>query len=84
MREWKLCWFGKEGEYDPRSPYFVRDFVCSEGGRLQGEEHCTEEVENYFGVVADEYAPRIGIQQKNDGQHTKAVMIRSKEYKYII
>lgn len=62
----------------------VRDFVCSEGGRLQGEEHCTEEVENYFGVVADEYAPRINIQQKNGPQHTKAVMIRSKDYKYIM
>ncbi len=62
----------------------VRDFVCSEGGRLQGEEHCTEVVENYFGVVADEYAPRINIQQKNGPQHTKAVMIRSKDYKYIM
>lgn len=48
------------------------------------EYHCTEEVENYFGVVADEYAPRIGIQQKNDGQHTKAVMIRTKDYKYVM
>ena len=62
----------------------VRDFVCSEGGRLKSEEHCTEEVENYFGVVADEYAPRINIQQKNGPQHTKAVMIRSKDYKYIM
>ncbi len=62
----------------------MRDFVCSEGGRLQNEKHCTEDVENYFGVVADEYAPRIGIQQKNDGQHTKAVMIRSKDYKYVM
>lgn len=62
----------------------VRDFVCSEGGRLQCEEHCTEEVENYFGVVADEYAPRINIQQKSGPQHTKAVMIRSRDYKYIM
>lgn len=62
----------------------VRDFVCSEGGRLNEESHCTEEVENYFGVVADEYAPRINIQHKNDGQHTKAVMIRTREYKYVM
>lgn len=62
----------------------VRDFVCSEGGRLQGEQHCTEEVENYFGVVADEYAPRINIQQKNGPEHTKAVMIRSRDYKYVM
>lgn len=62
----------------------VREFVCSEGGRLHGESQCTETVENYFGVVADEYAPRIGIQQKNGPQHTKAVMIRTKEYKYVM
>lgn len=62
----------------------VREFVCSEGGRLKGEEHCTEQVENYFGIVADEYAPRIHIQQKDGPQHTKAVMIRTKEYKYIM
>ena len=62
----------------------VRDFVCCEGGRLHSESHCTEEVENYFGVVADEYAPRINIQQKNGPQHTKAVMLRTKEYKYVM
>ena len=62
----------------------VREFVCSEGGRLKDEPHCTEEVENYFGIVADEYAPRIHIQQKNGPQHTKAVMIRTKEYKYVL
>lgn len=62
----------------------VRDFVCSEGGRLKNERHCTEEVENYFGIVADEYAPRIHIQQKDGPQHTKAVMLRTREYKYVL
>lgn len=62
----------------------VRDFVCCEGGRLQKEAHCTEEVENYFGVVANEYAPRISIQQKNGPQHTKAVMIRTENEKYVM
>lgn len=62
----------------------VREFVCSEGGRLHGEKHCTEEVENYFGVIADEYAPRIHIQQKDGPEHTKAVMICNREYKYIM
>lgn len=57
----------------------VREFVCSEGGRLKNEGHCTEQVENYFGIVADEYAPRINIQQKDGPQHTKAVMIRTQE-----
>lgn len=62
----------------------VRDFVCSEGGRLMSETHCTEEVENYFGVKADEYEPRISIQQRESGEHTKAVMIRDKNYKFIM
>lgn len=62
----------------------VRDFVCCEGGRLKNEPHCTEEVENYFGVVADEYAPRIGIQQRSGPEHTKAVMIRTESEKYIM
>ncbi len=62
----------------------VREFVCSEGGRLKEERHCTEEVENYFGIVADEYAPRIHIQQRDGAEHTKAVMLRTKEYKYVL
>lgn len=62
----------------------VRDFVCSEGGRLKSERHCTEEVENHFGIVADEYAPRIHIQQRDGAEHTKAVMIRTREYKYVL
>lgn len=62
----------------------VRDFVCCEGGRLKNEPHCTENVENYFGVIADEYAPRINIQQKNGPEHTKAVMIRTETEKYVM
>lgn len=62
----------------------VRDFVCSEGGRLESERHCTEEVENNFGIVSDEYAPRIHLQQSYGPEHTKAVMIRTKEYKYVL
>lgn len=62
----------------------VRDFVCSEGGRLDTERHCTEDVENNFGIVSDEYAPRIHIQQSYGPEHTKAVMIRTREYKYVL
>lgn len=61
----------------------VRDFVCSEGGRLENERHCTEEVENNFGIVSDEYAPRIHLQQSYGPEHTKAIMIRTKQYKYV-
>lgn len=62
----------------------VRDYVCCEGGRLMSETHCTEEVETYFGIKADDYEPRISVQQRNSGEHTKAVMIRDKQYKYVL
>ena len=62
----------------------VREFVCSEGGRLASERHCTEEIENNFGIVSDEYAPRIKLQQSYGAEHTKAVMIRTREYKYVL
>lgn len=62
----------------------TRQFVFCEGGRLMSEKHCTEEVETYFGIKADDYEPRISIQQRNTGEHTKAVMIRTNEYKYIL
>lgn len=62
----------------------VRDYVFCEGGRLMNETHCTEEVETYFGIKADEYEPRISIQQRNTGEHTKAAMIRDKDYKYVM
>lgn len=62
----------------------VRDYVFCEGGRLESEKHCTEQVENYFGVKADEYEPRITIQQSENNEHTKAVMIRNNDYKYVM
>ena len=62
----------------------VRDFVFCEGGRLMSETHCTEEVETYFGIKADDYEPRISVQQRQSGEHTKAAMIRNKQYKYVL
>lgn len=62
----------------------VRDYVCCEGGRLMSETHCTEEVETYFGIKADDYEPRISVQQRDTGEHTKAVMLRTKDYKYVM
>lgn len=59
-----------------------RDFVFSEGGRLTGEINCSEK--NLFINENDIYAPRLLLQQKEDGTHTKAAMIRSKEYKYVL
>lgn len=62
----------------------VRNFVFCEGGRLMSETHCTETVESYFGIKVDDYEPRISVQQRPTGEHTKAVMIRDKNYKYVM
>ncbi len=55
--------------------------VC-EGGRLIGEEHCMEYREKGFNPK-NLYAPRMLLQKKEDGTHTKAVMIRDQNYKYV-
>ncbi len=59
-----------------------RDFVVCEGGRLKGETHCMEYREKGFNPK-NLYAPRMLLQKKEDGTHTKAVMIRDTKYKYI-
>ena len=65
---------------DKNTPH--RDYVFSEGGRLIGETHCSEK--NLFVGEDAIYAPRLLLQMKEDGTHTKAAMIRSGEYKYIM
>lgn len=62
----------------------VRDFVFCEGGRLLNETHCTEEVETYFGIKADDYEPRISVQQRSSPEHTKAAMLRTQDFKYVL
>lgn len=59
-----------------------RDFVFCEGGRLNGETNCSES--NLFISEDSIYGPRLLLQMKEDGTHTKASMIRSKEYKYVL
>lgn len=65
---------------DKSTPH--REYVFSEGGRLLGETQCTEM--DHFINEDGHYAPRILLQSKEDGTHTKAAMIRSKEYKYVM
>ncbi|MBR2730790.1 MAG: sulfatase-like hydrolase/transferase [Clostridia bacterium] len=65
---------------DNNAPH--RDFVFCEGGRLNGETHCSES--NNILSEEDIYAPRLLLQSKEDGTHTKAAMIRSKDYKYVL
>lgn len=65
---------------DKSTPH--RKYAFSEGGRLKGETHCTEM--NLFLNENDRYAPRQLLQSKEDGTHSKATMIRSDKYKYIM
>ncbi|MGM9602837.1 MAG: sulfatase-like hydrolase/transferase [Faecousia sp.] len=59
-----------------------RAFVTCEGGRLPGELHCSEYNPQRFDPN-DLYAPRQLLQSHDTGEHTKAAMIRTKQYKYI-
>lgn len=59
-----------------------RDAVFCEGGRLFGETHCMELEANI--TPQSPYWPRVGLQYQETGEHTKAVMIRTKEYKYVM
>ncbi len=58
-----------------------RDAVFCEGGRIYGEEHCTErESKQEEGKL---YWPRCGLQGIDyEPYHSKAVMCRTKEFKY--
>lgn len=60
-----------------------RDAVFCEGGRLHGEEHCMEK--GSISSIRPEglYWPRVSLQQNEGAEHTKAVMCRTKEYKYV-
>jgi arylsulfatase A-like enzyme len=61
-----------------------RDAVFCEGGRLQGEIHCIEP-ENRFSRCPDGlYWPRLGLQQSEGPEHTKAVMCRTMDFKYVL
>ncbi|MFW5985911.1 MAG: sulfatase-like hydrolase/transferase [Halanaerobiales bacterium] len=58
-----------------------RDAVFSEGGRLQGEEHCME-LESGSDDPEGLYWPRLTLQKKIP-EHSKAVMVRTGQYKYV-
>lgn len=65
--------------------YAGRDAVFTEGGRLSTEEH-TRENESLEGEEHPErrlYFPRLNAQVQSNEAHTKAVMCRTKEYKYV-
>ncbi len=60
-----------------------RDAVFCEGGRLRGERHCMELESTSSQVPTGLYWPRVGLQTSEAGEHTKAVMCRTREHKYV-
>ena len=58
-----------------------RDAVFCEGGRLHGETHCME-LESTSSPTGL-YWPRMEAQRKEGPEHTKAVMCRTREFKYV-
>ena len=60
-----------------------RDAVFCEGGRLHGETHCMELESTRDQDPVGLYWPRLSQQREEGPQHTKAVMCRSKDYKYV-
>ncbi|KXA94811.1 arylsulfatase [candidate division MSBL1 archaeon SCGC-AAA259E19] len=57
-----------------------KEVVFSEGGRLEGEEHCME-LES-MASPKSLYWPRLSLQKKQP-EHSKAVMVRTQRYKYV-
>ena len=61
----------------------LREFACCEGGRLPEEEHCDEYHAAKGGRSRDfVYWPKM-MAQTDDEAHAKAVMIRTKQYKFV-
>ncbi len=60
-----------------------RDAVFCEGGRLHGETHCMELESVDQRTPRGLYWPRLSLQREEGPEHTKAVMIRTKEFKYV-
>ena len=60
-----------------------RDVVFCEGGRLAGEGQAMEKDSPSFYDPTGLYYPRVQLQGREDGSHTKATMCRSRNYKYV-
>ncbi len=59
-----------------------RDAVFCEGGRLFGEEQSMEQPSFAQGPTSH-YYPRVSLQNQEGPEHTKAIMVRTAEYKYV-
>ena len=60
-----------------------RDAVFCEGGRLHGETQCMELESTSSQNPQGLYWPRLSLQRSEGPEHTKAVMCRTKEFKYV-
>jgi len=60
-----------------------RDAVFCEGGRLHGERHCMELESASDQEPTGLYWPRLSLQAGEGPEHSKAVMCRTKEFKYV-
>ena len=66
---------------DPAVP--GRDAVFCEGGRLHGETHAAERESTGSTDPTNLYWPRLSLQRLEGPEHTKAVMCRTADYKYV-
>ena len=60
-----------------------RDAVFCEGGRLHGETHCMELESTSSQEPTGFYWPRVNLQSSEGPEHTKAVMCRTRDHKYV-
>jgi len=60
-----------------------RNVVFSEGGRLHGERQCMELESTTSQVPTGLYWPRLSLQRGEGPEHTKAVMCRTRAFKYV-
>jgi len=60
-----------------------RDAVFCEGGRLFGEEQAMEKESSSFCDPSGLYWPRRQLQGSEAGEHSKATMCRTHDYKYV-
>jgi arylsulfatase A-like enzyme len=61
----------------------LRDAVFCEGGRLHGEIHCMELESSSSQAPGGLYWPRVNLQTTESAVHTKAVMCRTRDFKYV-
>jgi arylsulfatase A-like enzyme len=60
-----------------------RDAVFCEGGRLHGETHCMELESTSSQNPTGLYWPRMDMQRSEGPEHSKAIMCRTREFKYV-